>query len=285
LVKFEVVQKYKDCEIKEELTIGILPNSYDKLKVGESYLIYANRSQDHDFLVCEKAFAITDTVVIKKHAFLFKIPYQYSGYMAEYSDLGLKWAEGMFINGLAIGGWTYYAKSGEVQQQGNYKKGEEEGEWLYFYHTKDDNYQILNQIFTGDYYKKTGSYKLIRVDSNLLGKFTKRIKYVVGIDTLEEAFEYRHRLVSKKVNFKNGLRHGKEEQFKEDGSCFSSYNFEREVLEGDFFMIQKLRGQKDGYLKAEGDYKANEKYNETHFYYEKGELSQTREVIKEGKVL
>jgi antitoxin component YwqK of YwqJK toxin-antitoxin module len=285
LARFEVVRRYKDCEIKEEVTIGILPNSYAKLELGESYLIYANRSQGYGFLVCEKAFALKDTLAIKKHLFLFEIPYQYNGPMVEYSDLGLKWAEGMFINGLAIGGWTYYAKSGEVQQQGNYKKGEEEGEWFYFYHTKDESYQILNQIFTGDYYKKTGSYKLIRVDSNLLGKFTKKIKYVVGLDTLEEAFRYRDQLVSKKVNFQSGLRDGKEQQFKEDGSCFSSYTFEKEVLEGGFFMLQKLRGQEDGYLKAEGDYKVNEKYNETHFYYEKGQLSQTRVVIKEGQVL
>lgn len=284
-VKFEVTKNYKNTKIKEEVIVGILPGKFIDFTLGEEYLIYANAKTGYDFLVSDKGIAICDKIAMKKQDFLFQIPNKHTGYLVEYSSLGHKWAEGRMENGLAIGAWKYYAKSGELQIKGTYALGEETGTWDYFYHTNDKSYYILNQIINGDYYKKTGTYRVVKLDSLGGKKFKYQLVYMVGQDTLVEYFYYKNRLKSKTIKYQNGLRNGKEEQFNEEGICVSFYQFQDNLLEGGFWELRELRGTKKRSLRVEGSYRADQKYHERHLYYENGILARTKEVLKAGKLL
>ena len=283
-ITFEVIRNYKNCQPKELLTVGVL-GAYADFEVGEDYLIYADELSDYNFLTCEKSFRKTDAEAMKKQAYLQQIPYQHSGYMVEYSQTGRKWVEGRLEKGLPTGEWKYYAESGELQAKGSYQNGKKLGEWVYYFHTKDESYRILNEIIRGNYFEMTGTYQMIQFDSNQVGQYKNRISYLVGADTVVEAFYYNQPICSKKVQYKNGLREGKEEKYNEQGVCISSYSFENDRLEGAFFEVQGLRASKNAYLRVEGHYKADKKYNERHLYYENGILSRTKEVFREGKLL
>ncbi|BDS12830.1 toxin-antitoxin system YwqK family antitoxin [Aureispira anguillae] len=284
-VKFEVIKNYKNTLVKEELIIGVQPGLYADFKAGERYLIYANEKVGYDFLICEKGFNTADQEAIDVHRFLFQIPVHHTGYLVEYSIFGRKWAEGMLKDGLPVGEWKYYSKSGELQIKGHYKAGEEIGEWEYFYHTNDKSYCILDQIITGAYHQKTGTYQLLAMDSSLTGLFKNQIKYIVGADTLVEYFYYNNQLKQKNIGYENGLRHGIEKRFNEQGICISVYQFQQGKLEGSFWELKELRGEKERYLKVEGSYRADKKYDERHLYYENDILARTKEVLKNGKLL
>ncbi|MBL4648499.1 MAG: hypothetical protein JKY03_02125, partial [Aureispira sp.] len=198
---------------------------------------------------------------------------------------GKKWAEGHLGNGLPVGAWKYYSQSGELQIKGSYKNGKEVGLWQYYYHTDDDTYSILSQIISGDYYKKTGSYQLLQLDSSSIGTYKNQLSYTVGEDTLTESFYYNTRIISKQVSYQNGWRNGIEKCFNEAGIGISFYQFENDLLEGAYWKIQAIRGAENLYLKVEGSYKKDKKYNERHLYYENDVLSKTKEILRAGKLL
>jgi antitoxin component YwqK of YwqJK toxin-antitoxin module len=284
-IKVEVTRNHKNTLVKEQLTIGVLPGLYRDFEVGASYLIYANAKKGYDFLICENGFSTTDKEAMRLHAFLWTIPVQHTGYLIEYDTSGNKWAEGNLENGLPVGAWNYYSKSGELQIKGSYQNGEEVGLWQYYYHTDDDTYAILSQIISGDYYKKTGSYELLQLDSNSIGVYKHQLVYTVGEDTLRESFYYNISVLSKQVSYQNGWRNGIEERFNEEGICISVYQFEEDLLEGAYWETQAIRGVKNGHLKVEGYYKKDKKYDERHLYYENKVLSKTKEILKAGKLL
>ncbi len=284
-IKVEVTRNYKNSLVKEQLTIGVLPGLYRDFEVGAHYLIYANAKKGYDFLICENGFSTTDEASMRLHAFLWTIPVQHTGYLVEYDTSGNKWAEGNLENGSPVGAWNYYSKSGELQIKGNYVNGEEVGLWQYYYHTDDDTYAILSQIISGDYYKKTGTYQLLQLDTSLVGIYKNQLVYLVGEDTLRESFYYNTRMISKQVSYKNGWRNGIEERFNEAGICISFYQFEADVLEGTYWETQSIRGAENLSLKVEGYYKKDKKYDERHLYYENNVLSKTKEILKAGKLL
>ena len=284
-IKVEVTRNHKNTLIKEELLLGVLPSLYRDFEVGGTYLIYANRKKGYDFLICENGFSTTDEEAMDLHAFLWTIPIQYTGYLVEYTTLGKKWAEGKLENGLPVGAWKYYAKSGELQIKGCYEKGEEVGLWYYYYHTDDNTYAILSQIISGDYYKKTGTYQILQLDSSSIGTYKNELSYTVGKDTLRESFYYNNQLISKQVNYQDGWRNGVEKRFDEVGIDISFYQFKEDALEGTYWEIQTIRGIENGYLKIEGSYKKDKKYDERHLYYENEVLSKTKEILKAGKLV
>lgn len=284
-IKVEVTKNHKNTLVKEQLIIGVLPGLYRDFEVGASYLIYANAKKGYDFLICENGFSIADEEAMRLHAFLWTIPVQYTGYLVEYTTFGKKWAEGHLENGLPVGVWNYYSKSGELQIKGSYKNGKEVGLWQYYYHTDDDTYAILSQIISGDYYKKTGSYQLLQFDSSSIGTYRNELSYTVGEDTLTESFYYNTRIISKQVSYQNGWRNGIEKCFNEAGISISFYQFENDALEGSYWKVQAVRGAENQYLKIEGSYKKDKKYNERHLYYENDVLSKTKEILRAGKLL
>lgn len=284
-IKVEVTRNHKNTLIQEQLVLGLMPGLYRDFEVGENYLIYANAKKGYDFLICENGFSTTDKTAMRLHAFLWTIPVQHTGYLVEYTAFGKKWAEGNLENGLPVGAWKYYSKSGELQIKGTYEKGEEAGLWQYYYHTDDDTYAILNRIISGDFYKKTGSYQLLQLDSSVVGMYKKQLRYTVGKDTLTESFYYNNRMISKQVNYQNGWRNGIEERFNEAGTCISFYQFEDDALDGSYWETQAIRGGGNGYLKVEGSYQKDKKYDERHLYYENKVLSRTKEIMKKGKLL
>lgn len=284
-IKVEVIKNHKNTLVKEHLIIGVMPGLYRDFEVGEEYLIYANAKQGYDFLICENGFSLKDEDAMQLHAFLWTIPTQHTGYLVEYSISGKKWAEGVLKDGLPVGEWKYYSKSGELQIKGTYVAGEEQGMWSYYYHTNDDTYLILRKIISGDYYKQTGTYQLLSLDSNQTGMYKKQLRYLVGEDTLKESFYYNASLVSKEVVYQEGWRNGIEKRFDEQGVCISFYQFKEDRLEGDYWEIQPIRGTQNLRLKVEGYYKNDEKYDERHLYYENDVLSKTKEILKNGKLL
>lgn len=284
-IKVEVTKNYKNTLVKEELTIGVMPGLYRDFELGKHYLIYANAKKGYDFLICENGFPTKDEDAMHLHAFLWTIPVQHTGYLVEYDTAGNKWAEGNLENGLPVGEWHYYSKSGELQIKGSYENGEEMGLWQYYYHTSDDTYLILNEIISGNYYKKTGDYQLLELDSNSIGTYKNKLSYKVGKDTLIEFFCYKNRIVSKQVNYQKGWRNGIEERFNEEGICISFYQFQADVLEGTFWETQAIRGTPNLYLRVEGYYKKDKKHDERHLYYENNVLSKTKEILKDGKLL
>lgn len=284
-IKVEITKNHKNTLLKEQLVIGVMPGLYRDFEVGKEYLIYANRQKGYDFLICENGFSLADERAMRLHAFLWEIPVQHTGYLVEYDTSGNKWAEGNLKNGLPVGAWKFYSKSGELQITGSYSGGEEVGLWQYYYHTSDDTYAILSQIISGDYYKKTGSYQLLELDSNGIGLYKNQLRYTVGEDTLTESFHYNARIVSKEVRYQNGWRNGIEKRFNEGGTCISFYQFENDVLEGAYWEIQAIRGAENIYLKVEGSYKEDKKRDERHLYYENNVLSKTKEILKNGKLL
>lgn len=285
LVKFEVLSPYKNCQIKEEITVGILLSSLTEFEVGGQYLIYANKLPVYDFLVCENGFSKTDADDLAKHAFLYEIPYQHSGPIVEYSSFGRKWVEGQLENGLPVGEWKYYALTGELQIKGNYEKGEEVGSWEYYFHTLDANYRILQEIESGAYFKNTGSYQVITIDTNQTGIFKHQLSYLVESDTISERYYYNKTTLAKKVTFQDGLRNGLELEYNEDGLCLSSYSFSKERLEGPFFKLQSLPAELNTILRVEGVYRNDKKLEEKHLYFDNQELVRTKEIIKGGKLL
>lgn len=284
-IKVEVTKNHKNTLVKEVFTIGVMPGLYRDFEVGGHYLIYANAKKGYDFLICENGFSTDDEDAMRLHAFLWTIPVQYTGYLVEYDTSGNKWAEGRLENGLPIGEWKYYSKSGELQIKGSYANGEETGLWYYYYHTDDDTYSILTQIISGAYYKETGAYQLLKLDSSSTGVYKNQLTYTVGEDTLTESFYYKNRIVSKQVRYQNGWRNGIEERFNEQGVCISFYQFEEDLLEGKYWETQAVRGAENVYLKVEGYYKKDKKYDERHLYYENDVLSKTKEILKGGKLL
>lgn len=284
-IKFEVLKNYKNTTIKEQITIGVLPGVMTDFEVGKKYLIYANAQTGYEFLVCEKGFETKDTTAMQVHQFLFKIPTNHTGYLVEYSEFGKKWAEGKLENGLPTSEWHFYAKSGELQIKGNYLNGEETGIWEYFYHTNDNSYRILNEIISGVYYKNTGTYQVVKMDSCNTCFYKYKISYTVEKETIVEQFCYNKQLKLKTVEYQNGLRHGKEIKFDEDGKTISSYSFEKDLLQGYFFEMFHVQAEPNSHLKIEGSYKNDEKYEETHFYYEKQLLVRTKIVIASGVVV
>jgi antitoxin component YwqK of YwqJK toxin-antitoxin module len=284
-LKLEVTKNYKNTLLKEQLVIGVMPGLYRNFEVGKEYLIYANAQKGYDFLICENGFSLRDEAAMRLHAFLWEIPNQHTGYLVEYDTSGNKWAEGKLEKGLPVGTWQYYSKSGELQIKGNYANGEEVGLWQYYYHTDDDTYAILSQIISGDFYKKTGSYQVLELDSSSIGTYKNQLRYTVGEDTITESFYHNNRIVSKQVEYQNGWRNGVEKRFNERGICISFYQFENDLLEGVYWETQVMRGAENLYLKVEGSYKKDKKQNERHLYYENNVLSKTKEILKNGKLL
>lgn len=284
-IKIEVTKNHKNTLVKEQLIIGVMPGLYRDFEVGGSYLIYANAKKGYDFLICENGFPQTDEMAMRLHAFLWTIPVEHTGYLVEYDTAGRKWAEGRLENGLPIGEWKYYSRSGELQIKGTYANGEELGLWTYYYHTDDDTYAILSQIISGGYYKKTGTYELLKLDSSSVGTYKNQLIYTVGEDTLTEYFCYNARIISKQVHYQNGWRNGVEERFNEEGVCISFYQFEDDLLEGTYWQTQAIRGTENLYLKVEGYYKQDQKLDERHLYFENDVLSKTKEILKGGKLL
>ncbi|MCH2020836.1 MAG: hypothetical protein MK207_00040 [Saprospiraceae bacterium] len=284
-IKFEIIKNYKKSKVKEQIIIGLLPNLMTDLKIGCNYLIYAFKDLNQDFLVFEKGISISDTSNIQKHQFLFQIPPEHNGYIIEYSKYGRKWAEGELKNGLAVGEWKYFALSGELQIKGFYEAGEEINDWLSFFHTADRDYHILNDIISGIYYTKFNSYKVIKIDTTLKGIYKNQLAYQVGNDTMVEAFFYAKPIVSKKIQFLNGLRHGTEQKYNEKGDCMSSYTFKNGILEGDFFELHNIRTLEKSYLKVEGVYKSDKKLSENHLFFQNKTLIRKKEIIRNGKTL
>lgn len=284
-IQFVVLKNYKNTTIKEQITVGVLPGVMTDFEVGKKYLIYANAKTGYSFLVCEKGFETCDTTEMQAHRFLFKIPNNHTGTLVEYSEFGKKWAEGKLENGLPTGEWHFYAKSGELQIKGSYLKGEETGIWEYFYHTSDNSYRILNEIISGVYYKNTGTYQVVKMDTCNTCFYKYKITYTVEKEKITEQFCYNKQLKSKTVEYENGLRQGKEIKFDEEGKTISSYTFEKDLLQGYFFEMFHVQGEPNSHLKVEGSYKNDEKYEESHLYYEKELLVRTKIVIASGVVV
>ncbi|WMX13803.1 hypothetical protein [Aureispira sp. CCB-E] len=284
-IKVEVTKNLKNTTVKEQLIIGVMPGLYRDFELGETYLIYANAKKGYDFLICENGFSLKNKEAMHLHAFLWTIPVEHTGYLVEYDTAGRKWAEGKLENGLPVGEWKYYAKSGELQIKGSYQHGEETGQWIYYYHTIDDTYAILSQIVSGAYYQKTGTYQLLRLDSNQTGMHKNKLTYTVGEDTLTESFYYKHRIIAKQVWYQNGWRNGIEQRFDEQGRCISYYQFKDDALEGEYWETQVIRGAENVHLRVEGYYRKDKKYHERHLYYENDVLSKTKEILRDGKVL
>ena len=284
-VQFEVLTVYKNCEFNEKITVGIPPGLYPLFNSGERYLIYTVEKVNYDSIICHTAVPYSDSAALLSHQFLFSLPSEYSGYITEKSVYGRVWAEGKLEKGLAVGDWNYYALSGELQIKGSYKEGEEEGEWQYFFHTNDQNYTILHDIISGVYFNKFKDYELIFMDSTLSGEHKNKISYTVGTDTISEYFFFTERLFSKKVHYLKGLRNGNEQKFNTEGQCISLYTFINDVLEGDFFELLPIRTQKSSFIRVEGTYLNDSKFNESHLYFDNKELIRTKHILKNGKLI
>ncbi len=56
------------------------------------------------------------------------------------------------------------------------------------------------------------------------------------------------------------------------------------MLEGDFFVLHNVRTQKKSSLRVEGQYKADQRYNERHLFFENNILIRTKVIMNKGKV-
>lgn len=284
LVKFEVTKNYKQSVEKTIIIVGVVASQPATFELGKKYLVYANQSLNYNCLVTEQALAMDDDEIKKKHYFLTTLEEEYTGKIVEYTASGKKWAEGQMEGGLPVGLWQYYALSGELMIQGNYEAGEEVGEWTYLEHTTDANYKIFDKIITGHYYQETGTYQMLAFDSSNTTPFRYQIVYLVGEDTLREAFGYNQQCCTKKVNYHSGWRHGEERCFSNQGDCISCYLFENGRLEGTFWEKQPL-STSSGYLEVKGKYHADKKEDEQHLYYENGTLVRQKWILRKGKLV
>lgn len=283
MVKLRVERCFKNAIEKEDVWIGV--EAAMDLKIGVAYLIYANSNPYDKVLVCNIPVAVKDSIGLKKHTFLFELPLLHSGYVVEYSKFGKKWAEGQLENGQPVGLWKYYAWTGELQIKGSYQSGLAEGEWQYFFHTSDESFDILDAIMKGRYFKETGTYQVVNLDSSQQLSYRYQLQYKVGQDTITEQFYHQKPVVEKIVPYQNGWRNGKEQLFNTAGKCIQEYHFIQGILNGPFWVKQVVRQADDIELKVEGIYRQDEKYEERHLYYEKDVWYKTVDIILGGEVM
>jgi len=284
-LEFKITKTFKNVTTTTDtIIVGKVPGRYVDFEIGQQYLVYANPDINYDFLLCENGVAVQDSVEMQKHAFLYELSPQHSGYVVERSPFGRVWAQGQLQEGVPVGDWQFYALSGELQIKGSYCAGEECGAWTYYQHTSDATYQIYNKIYTGAYYELTGDYKLIELDTNRSGIFKNRLVYQVGTDKVVDDFYYNQPRLQKEVTFDQGIRDGIETIYNEKGDTLSVYTFRKGRLHGDFFSRQPLPSQENMHLIVRGRYQADKKMEEKHYYYEKNKLYQTKVVLEGGRL-
>mgnify|MGYP000044177040 CR=1 FL=1 len=285
-VKFEIEQTYKNTTLETtEIIVGKSPDDYAEYEVGKTYLIHAYPDARYDFLLVGQGILCSDSTAMAAYEFMYSMPLNYTGYIEEISKFGRVRAAGKLVNGIAEGEWNYYGWSGELQIKGSYEEGEELGEWQYYHHTTDAAYLILEQIYSGAYYEWSQEYKLVAMDSNLVGKFNKSITYLLEGKPMVERYYYNQKILQQTAQFRQGFLNGTENTFAENGDTLSQYTFERGRLEGAFFSVQHLPSKEGVTLRVVGRYHQGKKQTETHCYYENDVLYSEKKIIEAGKLI
>jgi antitoxin component YwqK of YwqJK toxin-antitoxin module len=285
-MKLKIIKTYKNSTVHtKEIIVGKSPNDYASYEKGKTYLIHAYPHVAYDFLLVNQGVDLEDEEGMRRYDFMDQIPQYHTGEVKEFSTYGRLRAKGKLVNGLPEGEWLYYGYSGELQIKGAYQNGEETGLWEYYHHTEDRAYELLQKIYSGAYYEWSQNYKPIQLDTNLTGQYRKRIIYMVDSQAVTELFYYNQRIPQKIAYFKEGELHGIEKTMTLNGTIHTQYSFEEGILDGAYFTIQPLPTQEGVTLRVEGEYRANQKYMETHFYYEKERLFQTKMILNQGKLV
>ena len=277
-----ILKTYKNnTKDSSKIWIHYNPNQYLKLSLDSSYLVYANLNFASKHLNLVRAIALSDSIQIKKNAFLAQIPYQYTGEITEYSPYGKIRAKGYLKEGLAEGKWRYFGWSGELQIEGEYINGEENGLWQYYYHTLDRNYKIIHKIIQGIYYQQTGQYQFVRLDT--LKEQTQRfcLYYLLDNQEISEPFYYHQRQLQKSDFFCHGRLHGPSITYDIQGDTMDYFHHNCGQLDGPFYKKLISSEQKNITIIARGYYQRNKKKQEIHFFYENGQLYETK--VIQGK--
>ena len=76
--------------------------------------------------------------------------------------------------------WTYFYKNGQIQQQGDYKKGKPEGEWNWWYENE--------QLWRNEFYTN-GKMNGVATEYDSLGKLITQGEYLYGLKEGEWFYE------------------------------------------------------------------------------------------------
>ena len=159
------------------------------------------------------------------------IDYTKDGKWMYYYENGQIESVGQFLNNSKEGKWTYYQQNGVNKSVGNYNDNDKDGRWIYFDKKGNEEYWEDWSFGTFEGTNRTGEI----------------IFYYIG--TNQDT-----KIITEKINFKNGIKNGK----------YYSYNT-------------------NGSLEVEGQYKNDVKVGIWNYYNENGIIRRTKE-WKDGNV-
>ncbi|MGH1335220.1 MAG: hypothetical protein ACRBFS_03765 [Aureispira sp.] len=283
---FRIKKAYKNCKAGQ--LVKIQGNAYTTalVKRKSCHLVYAEATLS-SVLYCPKLESLKKTTTSRQLDVLDQILVHPLGKeFIEYSQYGRVWSKGYYNQGIPYHGWQYYAYSGELKIKAQYVRGLRSSQWSTYVHTKDSEYEILEQIMTGVYAQKWDDYAVLGIDTSLEDKFRYTLRYLVQEDTVVAPFYYNNPYRTQYRFYREGKRDGLENSFKEDGRVYRTYTFKDGRLHGVYREVLPWAQQEGGYVEVKGSFVADKREEEIHYYYNgQGHFLHKKVIVKKGKIL
>lgn len=284
---FRIKKAYKNCQTGQLLKIQANAYTTAFLKKRSQHLVYAEKTLSQA-LYCPKLEALKDSNTSRQISVIEQIHQQPKGEeFIEYSPYGKVWAKGYYEAGVPLHSWEYYAYSGELKIKAQYLRGLPASQWQTYAHTKDEDYKLLQKILSGAY-TQAENYQVVSIDTNLQAKFRYQLQYLVEGDTMVETFYYNKPYLTQYRHYREGLKHGLENSFKEDGTTYKTYTFADGKLHGIYreVLVWANAQDKGAYVEIKGKFVEDKREEEIHFYYNgQGDFLYKKVIVEKGKIL